>query len=300
MDSIVEPNNVNTNKKRSKTNHVCNYCNFTTSKKYNYDKHIVSLRHMTNITTLPENVQHMCKKCNRKYTCYSGLWRHNKTCLAVAPEDPVLLNKVDKLQEQVQNLTELINRMMKEGKNDNITNSHSNNASNNNSSNNNNCNNLINNVIIMLNEKCSNAANIKDVIAAYTQTIGLAELKQIEHSNYVEGAAALATQALNVTNPLERSLYHVPDEKLSYVRDENTWKYEKKDNMPIIEGTIDILCEGIDKKITKQYSKRSTIEQKRIGIKLEHKKKNEPAVKKKIVENVLQTSICNDDTLKLE
>jgi len=285
-------------KTRGKITYLCECCHFTTCKKQNYDKHIQSLKHNKN-ATIPEQKQYACKQCNKRYVNHSGLWKHSKTCVVVVPEDPVLVNKVDKLQEQVQNLTELINRMMKDGKNnDNITNSH-NNASNNNASNNNNSHNLINNVIIMLNEKCSNAANIKDVIAAYTQTIGLAELKQIEHSNYVEGATALATQALNVTNPLERSLYHVPDEKLSYVRDENTWKYEKKDNMPIIEGTIDILCEGIDKKITKQYSKRSTIEQKRIGRKIEHKKKNEPAVKKKIVENVLQTAICDDDTLKL-
>jgi len=292
----METNVINVNKKRCKTIHECKICNYTTCKKQDYNTHIKSLRHIKN-TTEPEESQHMCKKCNRKYMCYSGLWRHSKTCVVVVPEDPVLVNKVDKLQEQVQNLTELINRMMKDGKNnDNITSSHNNH---NNASNNNNCNNLINNVIIMLNEKCSNAANIKDVIAAYTQTIGLEELKKIEHGNYVEGATALASQALNVTNPLERSLYHVPDEKISYVRDNNTWKCEPKDDMPIIEGTIDTLCENIDKKVTKHYSKRSSVEQKRIGRKMEHKRKNEPTVKKKIVENVLQTAICNDDTLKL-
>ena len=152
----------------------------------------------------------------------------------------------------------------------------------------------------MLNEKCGNAANIKDVIAAYTQKIGMEELKKIEHSNYVEGASAMATEALNVTNPMERSLYHVPDEKLSYVRDEGTWKCETKENMPIIEGNIDVLCDNIDKKITKQYAKKTTVEQKRMSRKIEHKKKNEPAVKKAIVENVLKTSVCEDDTLRLE
>ena len=34
--------------------------------------------------------------------------------------------------------------------------------------------------------------------------------------------------------------------------------------------------------------------------KFEHKKKNEPTVKKAIVENVLKKAVCEDDTLRLE
>jgi len=288
----------NISKTRGKIIHECKICNFNTRKKQNYDKHISSLRHKKNITT-PEQKQYICKKCNKRYNGHSGLWKHSKTCVVVAPDDPILVNKVEKLQEQVQNLTEIINNMMK---NDKITNSHNNSNSNNatNNSNNNNSNNTINNVIIMLNEKCSNAANIKDVIAAYTQKIGMEELKKIEYSNYVEGASAIATEALNVTNPMERSLYHVPNEKLSYVRDEGTWKCETKENMPIIEGTIDVLCDNIDKKVTKQYAKRTAVEQKRMSRKMEQKTKNAPTVKKAIVEKVLQKAVCEDDTLRLE
>jgi len=99
-------------KSRVKTIHECKICNYTTCKKQNYNTHIKSLRHIKN-TTEPEELQHICKKCNRKYMCYSGLWRHNKTCIAVVTddlvsEDHVFVNKVDKLQEQLQNLTELI------------------------------------------------------------------------------------------------------------------------------------------------------------------------------------------------
>lgn len=288
----METNVIDGNKKRSKTIYVCNDCDFTTDKKYNYNTHMKSLRHKKN-TTEPEQKQYVCKLCNKQYVGHSGLWKHSKTCFVVTKDDPILVNEVEKLKDQVQNLTEIIKNMMK---NDKITNSQNNNSNNTNSNNSS----IINNVIIMLNEKCGNAANIKDVIAAYTQKIGMEELKKIEHSNYVDGASAMATEALNVTNPMERSLYHVPDEKLSYVRDEGTWKCETKENMPIIEGTIDVLCDNIDKKATKQYAKRTPIEQKRMSRKFEHKKKNEPAVKKAIVENVLQKAVCEDDTLRLE
>jgi hypothetical protein len=231
-----------------------------------------------------------------------GLWKHKNIC-----------KPIEKQPEEIGEILQIIKEMLAKQKSmekmiteiqpqHSLTNSH--NASNNNASNNTNTNSnnstMVNNIIIMLNEKCSNAANIKDVIAAYTQKIGMEELKKIEHSNYVDGASAMATEALNVTNPMERSLYHVPDEKLSYVRDEGTWKCETKENMPIIEGTIDVLCDNIDKKVTKQYAKRTTIEQKRMSRKFEHKKKNASDVKKAIVDNVLQKAVCDDNTLQLE
>jgi hypothetical protein len=152
----------------------------------------------------------------------------------------------------------------------------------------------------MLNEKCCNAANIKDLINIYAQKIDMEALKKIEHSNYVDGASAMAKEALRTDDPMERSLYHVPTEKLSYVRDEGTWKCETKENMPIIEGTIDVLCDNIDKKVSSRYSKQSTTEQKRMNRKITQKKKNEPAVKKAIIEKVLKTQEPPHEKLLLE
>jgi len=252
---------------------------------------------------------HNCIICRKKYKSRVGIWKHNKICKPVEKQ-PAEIEEILKQPAEIGEILQLIKEIMAKQNylekvineiqpQQALTNSH-NNSNSNNASNNNNSNNIINNVIIMLNEKCSNAANIKDVIAAYTQKIGMEELKKIEHSNYVEGASAMATEALNVTNPMERSLYHVPDEKLSYVRDEGTWKCETKENMPIIEGTIDVLCDNIDKKVTKQYAKRTDVEQKRMSRKMEQKTKNAPTVKKAIVEKVLQKAVCEDDTLQLE
>jgi hypothetical protein len=114
---ISTAENEDVSKNRGKTTYLCECCHFTTCKRQNYDKHIQSLRHNKN-ATMPEQKQYVCKQCNKRYFNHSGLWKHNKTCIVVAPEDPVLVKKVDKLQEQVQNLTELINNMMKNGKND--------------------------------------------------------------------------------------------------------------------------------------------------------------------------------------
>ena len=280
----------------------CELCKFETKVKQSYDRHVVTNKHKINMDQTRVNQNHICNICSKQYRSLVGIWRHKKTCKPIEkPPEEIgeILQLIKEIMAKQNYLEKVINEIQPQRA---LTNSHNNSNSNNatNNSNNNNSNNIINNVIIMLNEKCSNAANIKDVIAAYTQKIGMEELKKIEHSNYVEGASAMATEALNVTNPMERSLYHVPDEKLSYVRDEGTWKCETKENMPIIEGTIDVLCDNIDKKVTKQYAKRTDVEQKRMSRKMEQKTKNAPTVKKAIVEKVLQKAVCEDDTLQLE
>jgi len=280
----------------------CELCKFETKVKQSYDRHVVTNKHKINMNQTRVNQNHICNICSKQYRSLVGIWRHKKTCKPIEkPPEEIgeILQLIKEIMAKQNYLEKVINEIQPQRA---LTNSHNNSNSNNatNNSNNNNSNNIINNVIIMLNEKCSNAANIKDVIAAYTQKIGMEELKKIEHSNYVEGASAMATEALNVTNPMERSLYHVPDEKLSYVRDEGTWKCETKENMPIIEGTIDVLCDNIDKKVTKQYAKRTDVEQKRMSRKMEQKTKNAPTVKKAIVEKVLQKAVCEDDTLQLE
>ena len=280
----------------------CELCKFETKVKQSYDRHVVTNKHKINMDQTRVNQNHICNICSKQYRSLVGIWRHKKICKPIEkPPEEIgeILQLIKEIMAKQNYLEKVINEIQPQQA---LTNSHNNNNSNNatNNNNNNNSNNIINNVIIMLNEKCSNAANIKDVIAAYTQKIGMEELKKIEYSNYVEGASAIATEALNVTNPMERSLYHVPDEKLSYVRDEGTWKCETKENMPIIEGTIDVLCDNIDKKVTKQYAKRTAVEQKRMSRKMEQKTKNAPTVKKAIVEKVLQKAVCEDDTLQLE
>jgi hypothetical protein len=72
----------------SSKQYCCKKCNYNTSKKFNYDKHVLTAKHMNSIIC-NENVGfsskssqyvYTCQSCNKKYKDNSGLWRHKKVC----------------------------------------------------------------------------------------------------------------------------------------------------------------------------------------------------------------------------
>ena len=65
----------------------CENCDYTTSNKFNYDKHLLTAKHLK--VTLGDakvaknrnnNLNHICSNCNKQYKDNSGLWRHSKKC----------------------------------------------------------------------------------------------------------------------------------------------------------------------------------------------------------------------------
>jgi hypothetical protein len=63
---------------------VCDTCKFTTNYKNVIDKHLSSKKHKDkhDIETA-DKYSHICSKCNRTYSSYSGLWKHQKKCTDV-------------------------------------------------------------------------------------------------------------------------------------------------------------------------------------------------------------------------
>jgi transposase-like protein len=60
---------------------VCDTCKFTTNYKNVIDKHLSSKKHREkhDIETA-DKYSHVCNKCNKTYSTYSGLWKHQKKC----------------------------------------------------------------------------------------------------------------------------------------------------------------------------------------------------------------------------
>ena len=66
---------------------VCNYCDYTCSRKNDYDKHILTPKHKnrTKLNTLEQKVAEtpknfVCKNCNKAYNARNSLWYHQKNC----------------------------------------------------------------------------------------------------------------------------------------------------------------------------------------------------------------------------
>jgi hypothetical protein len=62
--------------------YLCDTCKFTTNYKNVIDKHLSSKKHKGkhDIETA-DKYSHICSKCNRTYSSYSGLWKHQKKCV---------------------------------------------------------------------------------------------------------------------------------------------------------------------------------------------------------------------------
>lgn len=71
----------------------CDKCDYTTSRKFNYLKHIETEKHKSplhvmskkmsifeNLYQTPQQIGYRCPNCDRKYMAQRSLWRHSKQC----------------------------------------------------------------------------------------------------------------------------------------------------------------------------------------------------------------------------
>ena len=65
--------------------YMCKLCDYNTSKKYNFDKHVLSAKHKSAMVgnhlaiKSSKSSKYFCE-CGKGYVDNSGLWRHKKKC----------------------------------------------------------------------------------------------------------------------------------------------------------------------------------------------------------------------------
>jgi len=206
---------------------LCEHCDYCTSKKSSYDKHILSAKHL-NATNDDNNTTKSCEKvaksyncsCGKKYLHHSSLWKHQKTCIkkkeieSVTPQQPTndlvmsLLNQNMELQKQIIELCKEKNTVI-------------NNTTNNTTNNTNNF-----NLQFFLNEQCKDALNIMDFINQLQ--LKTSDLDMVGRLGYSEGISKLFIRGLKELDVCKRPI-HCSDLKreVLYVKDKDAWE---KDN----------------------------------------------------------------------
>jgi hypothetical protein len=230
----------------------CEKCTFACYKSGDWNRHILTAKHKsaTKLHQFTSNTQKLhprveCENCPKSFKSYSGLWRHKKKCIQEKEEnkeekkDNVICDKefVMKVLQQNNDLQKQLIGLLEKGTHN---------------TNNNNTNNSINttnknkfNLNFFLNETCKNAINLTDFVKDIQLQLG--DLEKIGEIGYVNGMSDIIVKNLNGMD-LNKRPVHCTDKKRQtlYVRDENKWDKEEKDNPKVKKAIRMVSSKNMD------------------------------------------------------
>ena len=213
----------------------CYICDYNTSKKSSYQKHLSTSKHSH--LTIGDAIGD-AKSCSQKYSCdncskiyYSrnGLWSHRKKC--INSKTTINLENKDALIIQLlQQNSELQKSLIEMSKEKSI----------NNSNNTNNSHNKTFNLNFFLNETCKDALNISDFVSSIKPTLD--ELEYTGRQGYVAGISNIIIKKLNSLEEYIRPI-HCCDSKreILYIKENDEWNKET-DEKPILTKAIKMVA----------------------------------------------------------
>ena len=225
------------NEQNEQLKFYCKKCDYNCFKKYNYDRHILTAKHLktTKNEQNEQNTNYRCNNCTKIYKDRAGLWRHNKKCLIennnsnnefkiltnlvveVINQNKELINQNNDFQKQNQELQKNVIEVIKNGTNNTI---------------NNNSHNKTFNLQVFLNETCKDAMNIMDFVDSIK--IQLSDIESIGQLGFVNGMSKLIIKHLNALDENMRPVHcNDPKRDSLYVKNANVWEKEDPDNKKI-------------------------------------------------------------------
>ena len=244
----------------------CESCDYRTSKKSSYDKHLTTAKHATfSVSNLVVQScsEHKCVNCDKIYKSRVGLWSHKKKC---KEEEPKKEEKEE--EEDIKSNMNLLMDFLKQ----NQTISEKKNTSENNDSSliiellkqnqdfknlmieqnkymmeqskqmmelaknagNNNNNTTKFNMQIFLNETCKDAMNITEFVNSLVLTFK--DLEDLGRYGYTQGITNIFTRGLQATEVSKRPI-HCSDMKrlIIYINDVNGWEKDNSSQEKVIQ-----------------------------------------------------------------
>jgi hypothetical protein len=226
----------------------CEKCVFITRNKYDYNKHLLTSKHLKNvkkIQMIKNDTNITCRTydciCGKKYKYCQGLSKHKNTC-SLIKENIIKNNKKDpdnfifEIVQQNKTFKELIieqnkqiivqyeenqklqKKLIEIISEEKIINNTTNNTTNNKF-----------NLNFFLNEQCKDALNIMDFVSSLN--IQLSDLENVGKLGYTEGISKIFIKGLQELDIFKRPV-HCSDLKreILYVKDKDLWEKEKKTN----------------------------------------------------------------------
>ena len=219
----------------SSDNFVCEVCDYVTSRKSQYERHLSTPKHKNTTNTainttilVPKSSENFICECGKEYKHHSSLWNHKKKCNIVPDaesldKDQLIIMLLKQNAELIKGQQDMFMKVVENGthnNNHNTTNSH----------------NKAFNLNFFLNETCKDAMNIMDFVDSIK--IQLSDLENVGKLGYVDGISNIIAKNLNSLDETKRPV-HCTDTKreVMYVKDEDKWEKET-DNKPKIRKLI--------------------------------------------------------------
>jgi hypothetical protein len=227
----------------------CEICDYTSSKKNVFNKHILSLKHkmLVNASKMLVNASNNRLTSNYRFNCICGksyghdssYYRHKKICSFVENkiiyDDNIESNYIKNINNDqsdkelimllIKENTEMRHMMMKviENGTHNTTN---------NTTTHTNSHNKAFNLNFFLNETCKNAMNITDFVDSIK--LQVSDLMEVGELGYVEGISNIIVKNLNNLDETERPI-HCTDKKREtfYIKDHDKWEKEDEEKQKI-------------------------------------------------------------------
>ena len=221
----------------------CKLCDFKTSNKYNYTKHLSTLKHK-NLHFTDKKMQKLQESyyciCGKSYKHRQSLYTHQSKCMFKDKESitqnlsqEFVLDVIKKQQDQITELTNTIKDMAPLINNTNNTNNTINNTQNNKF-----------NINVFLNEQCKDAINMSDFIKSLHITID--QLDFTKQNGLAQGLSKSIIDNMSKLSIYQRPM-HCTDTKREtlYIKDDNNWSKD---------GAKEKLKNVINKASSKNYN----------------------------------------------
>ena len=233
----------------------CEICDYSTSYKCNYNKHITTPKHLMATNSInsqqkvsesinDQNDTNICNVCGKTYQNRSGLWRHKKKAqcnpeknnynhLIIENKDTKQLTElVMKVVEQNQELTKQIIELSKtphSSISNSTVNSHNK-----------------FNLNVYLNETCKNAINISDFVSSLIVSVN--DLEETSRVGYAEGVSNIFLNGLKQLDVHDRPV-HCADQKreVLYIKDNNEWTKDTDDKATLTKAIKQVAHKNIKK-----------------------------------------------------
>jgi ribosomal protein L37AE/L43A len=244
---------VTKNEQYELTKFNCIICNYICCKKFNFDRHLLSSKHIQltkgdklaskNEQNEQNEQKYCCENCNKKYTSRNGLWKHSKNCNfkdnstehtieknGISDKELVmmLINENKEMKTLMLEQQNMIMKVIENGTHNTTTHTNSHNKA--------------FNLNFFLNETCKDAMNIMDFVDSIK--LQLSDLERVGELGYVEGISNIIVKNLKEMDVTQRPV-HCTDKKREtiYIKDENKWEKDE-DNKKLHKVVRKVTCKN--------------------------------------------------------